>query len=91
MHIQLFVDYDVDTTIYIYTYIYIHVYIYIFVCVCVCIYMNIYISGLALDIILCSPFWLLCDNFKSPKIKPISQIYNTKTSQIDLSHILLKI
>ena len=36
------------------------------------------LSGLALDRILCSPFWRLCDNFKSPKKKSISQIYNTK-------------
>ena len=35
-------------------------------------------SGLALGIILCSPFLRLCDNFKSPKIKSISQIYNTQ-------------
>ena len=48
-------------------------------------------SGLAVDIILCSPFWRLCGNLKSPKIKSISQIYNTKTFQIDLSHIPLKI
>ena len=26
-------------------------------------------SGLALGVILCSPFLRLCDNFKSPKIK----------------------
>ena len=42
---------------------------------------------LTLDII----FWRLCDNFKLPKIKSISQIYNTKTFQKDLSHISLKI
>ena len=50
----------------------------------------LWVTGLALDIILSSPFWRLCDNFKSPKIKSISQIYHSKTSQIDLSHISLK-
>ena len=49
------------------------------------------LSGLGLDIILYSPFWHLCDNFKSPIIKSISQIHNTKTFQTDVSHISLKI
>ena len=47
-----------------------------------------WLTGLALDIILCSPFWLLSDYFKSPKIKSISQIYNTKTTLIDVSHFV---
>ena len=32
------------------------------------------VAGLALDTVLCSPFWRLCDDFKSPRIKSISQM-----------------
>ena len=48
-------------------------------------------AGLALDTVLCSPFWRLCDDFKSPRIKSISQMEITKTFQIDLCPIFLKI
>ena len=48
------------------------------------------ISGLALDMIWCSPFCRVCDNFKSQK-KKITKKYDTKTFLIVLSHISLKI
>ena len=81
--------YKIHMYIFIYMYIYMCIYMYVYMCIYICIYM--YISGLALDITLCSPFWRLCDNFKSPKVKSISHIHKSKTFQIDVSHILLKI
>ena len=89
MYMYVYICYTCYTCIYIYVYIHIYMSQFFPECtIGTCEYTriptcrafpivhtekNCPISGSAPDTILCSPFWRLCDNFNSPKIKLISQ------------------